>query len=479
MRKVTLSFLAFFFSLAAWAQMPNMSFEDWDMGDSLYLQPAVDGDFYCSAYLSNLYGGTPNMTRVDGKSGHAIRVETASNSMLGYFVFGRTRSEDLAQDDDLYGGFPFYNQNVAKLTCDMRYDVSLNDSATVMVSFLYKDSVIAHTTHKFAGTQETFMPMSIWLQRPEMMPDKCIIAVTSEDTKNFGSAPGNYVEVDNMILEGENGEQYYVPDGDFEVWETARNMKCDGWEGYNHLPHDESFSPVEDDVVDGGYAIKIKTVQLPGEEPMGHMEIGSFTYNDIIPGMGLNGQVLDTFSFYYKYIPAEGKSDTALCVLGMTQYADSQRTIVGFNQSQLIPQSEWTKVSIPMEYHEGTMADSMAILFVASHEEEGVTTNKAQIGSTLYLDNIEMKMATPLADKNTTLKSSLAVSPNPSTGMVNLNPIEGETGFRLYDITGNEVYQTKVSKAQKVNLAEKPGMYFYMFMDKEGNVSRSGKLLLK
>lgn len=482
MRKVTLCFLTFLCSMAAWAQFSNMSFEEWQEGDSLYIQPtATPGDFYCSAFLSNLYEGSPNMTRVDGASGYGIRVETTPGGGLGYFMFGRTYSEGLESDENFYGGFPFYNDNAVRMKCDMRFDVPTYDSAHVIVGFVYSDSVISFNSFKIAGKQETFQTMTFELERLDMQPNRCFIAFTSEDSRNFNSVPGSYVEVDNILLEGTNNEQYYVPNGNFEEWETAHNMECPGWKGYNEVPHDPCFMRVEDDVMDGNYAVKVVTMQLPGEEAMGFLEIGHITFDEVIPAIDLQGEVPDTFSFYYKYEPAEGLPDTALCAIAFTSYDEefNKTNTVGFNQSKLLARDQWTKVSIPIVYEQGLMPDSMAVLFVASHEEPGVTPNKSKVGSALYLDNIELKMAEPLADKSIKLSSTLAVAPNPSTGLVTLMPNQEETSFRLFDIAGNKVYETAISQVQRVNLTEKPGVYFYIFTDKEGNVSRSGKLLLK
>ncbi|NQW29958.1 MAG: PCMD domain-containing protein [Ignavibacteria bacterium] len=206
--------------------------------------------------------------------------------------------------------------------------------------------------------------------------------------------------------------QTQLSNGDFEEWTLTKgsgNFKdyeepSNGWSSGNGVIHvAPNTNPVvvkSTDAAVGNYSAKLITQSIFGQIAAGSLFIGRFKLNltDFAASAILGASFTDRptkFRGHYKYTPANG--DSATMYARLTRWTGTAQVVVG--QAVLTEYgavSEWRRFDIPFQYNSGATPDSIRVVLASSAGGENF---KGEIGSTLFVDNVQLDY-TPLSVDN-------------------------------------------------------------------------------
>jgi len=232
----------------------------------------------------------------------------------------------------------------------------------------------------------------------------------------------------------------------------------------------------------GRYSCKITSVvlnatgysyvqSLAKHDTIGVVFLGAVTSNNPPITLGVSfPHRIDTFSFWYQYVPATnaGIPDTASCSVVLTHYHHE----VGAGSLLLNATGTWTKKSVKIIYDSAFGPDTLNVLFSSS------SLYKPLPGSALYIDDAGTPLNPLGINETNTPSASVDVYPNPASNKVNLR-ISGQNayGVEVFDITGKKIntYSVKNNAANINTQTYSPGLYIYQLYDKEGALIKVGK----
>jgi hypothetical protein len=90
--------------------------------------------------------------------------------------------------------------------------------------------------------------------------------------------------------------------------------------------------------------------------------------------------------------------------------------------------------------------------------------------------------SSPTAVLNVTPETNVSVYPNPSNGSFTfeLNNVQNKQQLAVFNMLGQNVYNTELNEGKtQVNFTQTPGIYFYRILSAEGNLTSTGKLIVK
>ncbi len=109
--------------------------------------------------------------------------------------------------------------------------------------------------------------------------------------------------------------------------------------------------------------------------------------------------------------------------------------------------------------------------------------NRSGNGSPLYIDNINISGGIPTAVPSVSSTPSVKVYPNPSNGQftVALQNVAGNPNVKIYNVLGQEVYQSRLKNDNTVvNLVAQPkGIYIYRIFNETGSAISTGRLVVE
>ncbi|MCM1168937.1 MAG: PCMD domain-containing protein [Bacteroides sp.] len=287
-----------------------------------------------------------------------------------------------------------------------------------------------------------------------------------------------------------------LPDGKFESWETGKTYGGDAyddlanpfWESLNILAtldptkftgpvtlfKDKGRSGAADD-----FAPKLesnflefagdKEIFLPGV--VGAMTVWTDKQTATF-GRPFTSRP-KAIKGYMKYVPVNGDSASIFVEVYKYNAAAGRRQTIGrVEQIYKEKVENWTEFNLPIEYTNDLTPDSITVLFVSSagYDFDDLFNCKGQIGSTIWVDDVEFVYDNVVNETNEVLAGS-KLYPNPSvSGVFNLNVGEA-CGMEVFSVSGQLIMQKNLATAGEytVDLSRfAPGVYYIRLSNNDG-----------
>lgn len=179
---------------------------------------------------------------------------------------------------------------------------------------------------------------------------------------------------------------------------------------------------------------------------------------------------------YMKYEPVNGDSASIFVEVYKYNEAAGIRQMIG-RVEKIYKETvkDWTAFELPIVYNSEMTPDSITVLFVSSagYRFDSLFECKGQIGSTLWIDDVEFVYEGTSVSENPVLASS-KLYPNPSfNGSFNLN-VKAACRMEVISIAGQLVMQQNLATpgAYTVDLSRfAPGVYYIRLSNKQGSAS--------
>ena len=193
----------------------------------------------------------------------------------------------------------------------------------------------------FFGSQTTWTNVSYTFDDPlTETPDECIIAFACNDVINETGFVGDFMEIDNIVLQGTTET---VPGGDFDNWvEVDNGESADDWDTY--IPGDFGFiNKVDADPFEGTYNVRMETLEIFDDTIQSMIYQGDLQDEGFFPSEPIpaNAFALD---FQYKYSNLEADSATVYFIF--SEELEPEESDIAFFVERLGPQENWTNYTI-------------------------------------------------------------------------------------------------------------------------------------
>ncbi len=439
----------------------NMSFETWTE-TIFYQEPVGYTTFNVQTYFAT---GQPNVTKVQGNSGSAMRMETVivGNDTVAGFATS-------SKGGFLSGGVPFNGKpDSVRITC--RYSMVANDSASVI--FIFKSFGVPQINifnlggNEPAFTEKTF-PLSLFF------PADSVITVMASSNITSDPVAGSWIEIDKIEFIGASTDT--IENYDFNRWFDVKTEEPDGWYSVNLIGAvtggKNPPKPIQktSDATDGQLACKITSLELNFFSFLDTM--GAIANAPIFFGGNQSGVPFmakpSKMKFDYKYQPVGNDSAGA-----MIRFADSNGDSIAGGLILLPAASTFTKGSIEIDWTGKDAPDSMLIAFSATGLDHPM------IGSVLILDNIVLEYSTGIEAPAPGFGNGISLYPNPAGDVLYFQldeALQGEATLRIYDMIGRVLAERKLNGESLVNLnltQLQSGQYLYEL--RKGDEVFSGK----
>jgi hypothetical protein len=393
MKKITYFFVFIAIPFIGISQnlVPNGSFENWDV--HVFESPQTAPAFSENEDFENFVRrGVRTSFKVAGAGGsnHALRLESKLSSdgmdtVSGFFVWGTVNNFPPTKGIHLSSG-----DTVIGLSADLRYSI---DTAMTGLIGIYptKNGMPAGQGNfsglpgfyifEITGNQLSFTNQLFTLNPPLFTDaDSCVIVLTVGNAIMEIANPGDWLEIDNVVL---NGISDVVPGGDFETWVYTDTLEVvSDWNTNNHSVNTNFVSRTTDAFVDDYAVLLTNSYTHYGDSMPAEIMLGSMMCDtnscDFIPGMALSTSTPKSFGFYYKYIVPTPLVDTANVYVHFTY--NSNADVNAF--SNILPASNWTfkQVNLPVS---ANIPDSAFIRFMSG------SWNQTVVGAQLFIDDLK------------------------------------------------------------------------------------------
>jgi len=372
MKKLLLSILTLFTGGYILGQsIPNGGFENWVVTN--YEDPRF---FNTSNFNSGDHNYSANATKTtDAFHGnYAIRLTTVQSSTDTSFAF--FANGDPGKNK---GGLP-YTEKPTGIRFHYKSNIIGNDSAIILVFFKRGGSIYDQYIFKIANSAPTYTLFEDTFSL-SYAPDSIIFGAASSNAFTEHGNPGNWLQVDSIVFTGVN----YQPsgfNGDLEIWDPKSNSTLSGWPEVTASDPNVDFRTT--DAHSGNYALELQTNAATfgggGVRP-GRATTGIPTRHSGPKGGYPYAQQVDTFVFWYKYLPAN--------------FTDSIRVSISFSRlgvgiggfdKRLGLSGNYKEIKMP--YNLMTMPDSVIISLTSSIDWPDSLLTDADVGSDLKIDDM-------------------------------------------------------------------------------------------
>lgn len=192
-------------------------------------------------------------------------------------------------------------------------------------------------------------------------------------------------------------------------------------------------------------------------------------------GSAYTAEIPDSIVGYFKYTPANNDSAySQIMFLANNDMDTISYTRVNFTETV----SQWTRFSAPITPATGGQTPEKLSLFFSSSWGDGAQ-GEAEIGSVFFIDAVEF-VSVPASVNEHYNAAGWNVYPNPAVNHVTIEGNEGNAVMEVLDITGKQVkYVSLADFRTDVDVSElENGIYLYQISDLDGNIMRTGKLLV-
>lgn len=351
--------------------IPNGGFESWQVSNFENLQ------YYQTSNTEEKNEGNypPNAIKTtDAYHGnYALRLNTVPTTgtyvAFAFFANGSPGSSSGS------GGIP-YSQKPTGIRFYYKANIIGNDTAIFLCTFKKNGVPIGEYMYKFAASKTNYTLFNANFTLPQNPDSMFIAAASSNAFLQSGFQPGNFLQIDSITLKGVISQPNNF-NGDFENWVTGSDYKLTGWNA-------QKGTQRTTDAYSGNYAIELQSTGATfGNQPTaGRAMIGTPTPSSTIGGTPFSNQV-DTFVFYYKYLPAD-PNDSARFSMNFKKngtYFAGYSNLLGISAS-------YKKCEIPINL---SMAPDSMIIFLESSKWPFLNS---YVGSDLKVDNFYIKSQT-------------------------------------------------------------------------------------
>jgi len=419
--------------------IPNGDFENWDSitYNDLDSPWVTQNNQYIAAF------GKATVTKVPGKVGSAIHVQT--------IVAGKDTIPGVAEIQ----GTP-YSQTPTGISGYYRCNVLGYDTAWLLIEFIQGGSLLGLDTIHFTGSDtNAFQSFNSQFSDPLIgVPDSVVIFIASSNIFDYVDiTPGSWIEFDQLAFTG-SGITQPIPDGGFESWKAQSMDNPIGWQAnlaFN--PYNITGISKSSDHYSGKYSVKL--VAQPNSF-IPQMTSGILDqYGNIIGGQPYE-LASDTLTGYYIYEPSGSDSGGILITL------QNSGSVIGMPQYVFEEAPSWTYFQVPISVQ--TNPDTMRIDIYASSSNFGTS------GSTLYLDDLQLKSQPHTAGISFNPKTDFGISafPDPAQNQLNIRfggVVPSEFGLKIYNSEGRLMIDNQFNSGNSLITISidqlSAGLYFY------------------
>jgi type IX secretion system substrate protein len=468
------TYFLFFFLLTSvlylQAQVTNLGFENWS-NNLLFSDP----EGYNTSNLQSFFAGTPNVTKVSGKSGSAVRLETVSNGIDT--IVGMATNADLGIFG-ISGGIPYTGQPDS-VSMYIRSDIKTGDTANLMFIFK-KNGIPSFNPQNFlsiTGTQNSFTQMTFPLSVP-IQPDSVMIIITSSNLFSNLFYPGSWIEIDDVQMQGTTEQ---IPNNGFEKWDDIQFEDPDGWVSTNILQilSGLPLAVKKGSPRTGNASLSVETVEFNifgTPDSLGYAVIGSDLFTQ--GGVAFTGKP-EKFTFYYQYNPVGNDSASVGLRLIKWNSGTGQSDSLTGGVLKLPAASAWTKREMNMDWTSKPDPDSIWIAFISGN----IDANTMPLGSVLLVDDLMLEfpvgISTPLPD------NMISMYPNPAGDYIYIEIKQNEvfTGsLTIMNIIGQTMDRINISDSDqnliRIDLSNyENGSYLFELKSDDGSV-KTGKFII-
>lgn len=275
--------------------------------------------------------------------------------------------------------------------------------------------------------------------------------------------------------------QAQIPNGDFETWDSGTLNLFEepggGWFVTLNLLRTLG-GPVSveksTDAHSGMYAAKLTTgswgtLLVPGLVVTGEFDTQNPT--EIIEGKPYTGKP-SRFGGWYKYSPANGDSGAIGMLLTRWNSATGQRDTVGEAGIVITTAiASWTEFDLPVIYHLPTATPDTLVVAITSSADGANFIG--EVGSTLWVDDVELDMTTAQPEAADAAELALSYRPDGSVRLA-VPALRGAALLQVHDIRGQLRYRAEMRGSEATLPADgfAPGIYLLSVQSASGQVYR-------
>lgn len=277
----------------------------------------------------------------------------------------------------------------------------------------------------------------------------------------------------------------------------------DSWFGADSLVY--TFAPLagatpqkglfkDNDAHTGSFAAKLVTRDLTGFVAPGmlvnanpQLDFANLDPTNPLAALSYEGgtsvsQRYNSLVAWVKYVPSAGDAG-AISVMAVkngigTGGADS---VIGDGTLYIAATANYTEITVPITYKDATTVPDKMIISFLSSDLSGENGTTPQDGSTMYVDDISLSMATEVKEIFVqTLFSD--IYPNPASSTLNLTAKSAnELSVRIFNTTGTLMSNTIFKNNTQLSLQNfASGIYFYEIKDvKDKKIQRGSFSVMK
>ncbi len=393
-----------------YSQDYQFDFESWQR-TNLYQEPA---SFSTYNFISFFITQTPNVTKVLGTNGSAIRLENKvsiydQTVAPGIICYGKLSSIP-------FGGLAI-GQIPDSFHMRLRFEIVPTDTAFLALIFKKSGNAVSVNIFPITGSLLNFTDFKLPLISSSTQPDTVFFIVSSGSFSN--PKKGSYLELDEFIFLNSSTQ---IPNNSFENWEDISIEEPLEWATPNLTPtFFRSDIPVLKslDSYQGNYALQINTVHTVDfgfDSYLGSAGPGEAGTGAVIP-LPLEAKQL-SLEFDYKYQPAG--IDTAIAIASFFKF-NKQTHSREYLQTEIIELKKvQTYISYKTNFNFIETCDSVYLEFFSSKALAPNFKNSIpKVGSTLWIDDLKLKKINTSASEE--LDSDYFIVTNPVKEKIILN----------------------------------------------------------
>lgn len=444
------------------AQELNFNFERWQEF-YLYDEPKGYETYNFQSYFVTF---APNVTKIPGPIGSAIRLENKRALLDSAVVPGVLYIGDLAQFPA--GGIPF-NEIADSLTGYIRFNIKPGDTAIIVFAYKRLGITLGFDLIPIAGTLANFTKFTVPLTKPFFAPDSIVFLMTSGNTNN--PIEGSFVEVDELKFTNTTKQ---VPNSSFENWESISFEEPEEWATANLLTtllRTKNSVVKSTDASEGDYSLLLQPVYV---NKLGLNRFFGATY------FGETGSGVPTpipyksnkfnYTFSYKYLPEA--NDSALVIFrGFRFNPQTQTRETLFVKLDLLAGSPAFKT---VSGNVGLLPAEMDSLMIEIYSGNYVNGLTPKLGSQLWIDNIKINEVTNTSINHKESGIKILTNPVSSTLTVQNIAIDNPVNqIEIYNQQFQKIKSSQISESQsstvEINVQSLPSSnYFLMIKQKSG-----------
>ncbi|MCC6844170.1 MAG: T9SS type A sorting domain-containing protein [Saprospiraceae bacterium] len=449
----------------AFTQQYTFNFEDWQKYD-LYEEPAVYETANFQSYFSTF---SPNVTKVKGPVGNAIRLENKRAMFDTTIIPGLIYLGDLVNLPN--GGFPF-TKVPDSLGGLIRYNMVANDTGFLVLIFKRTGIPVSFNVFPIVGQQNQFTRFSLPLIPSGIAPDTVFFLLASGNLDN--PKEGSFIELEELTFPNTLSQ---MPNHDFEKWEDVSFEEPEQWASTNlisallRLPQTVVKST---DANEGNYSLQLEHRQI---NKLGiNLSAGFCTIGETGSGQATALPFKATklkVSYSYKYEPKG--LDTAWVVIRAVRYNPQigGRELVHIYAAPLQSTRSYTSIdhTSPAFIKE---SDSIYVEIYAGNFYPGMPADKIgkpKPGSKLWIDNLVVRPTSENSIDNT--QNQITISPQPAKDFMEIRVEEPILSYRILDASGKSIEfvgtYSSFDSTNRINISHlDPGSYFIQWKTNSG-----------